>query len=157
MSFKTQADAKKFFARYGQEVGFGVKLYRSRPESKWVNCIHEGESKYYKLGEDRKRKKTSKRVKCKAAIWKKKVRGSDGGVLSYTVDYVNLDQNHSLLHSPATTQQFQCNKQRDSPMVELIGEMQDIRCPHHCIVNMVSNLHDGLDCIPMTHKDIANM
>ncbi|RLN42729.1 hypothetical protein C2845_PM01G42410 [Panicum miliaceum] len=52
MSFKTQADAKKYFARYGQEVGFGVKLYRSRPESKWVNCIREGASKYYKPGQD---------------------------------------------------------------------------------------------------------
>lgn len=157
MSFKTPKEAKDFFARYGQEVGFAVKLYRSRPDSKWVNCHREGTCTSQPPAEERKRKKTTKRCECAAAIRMKKVRGADGKVESYTVDYVNLIHNHELLPSPTITQQFHCNKQFDSPMVELIGAMQDTRCPNPSIVDMVDNLHDGSENIPMTLKDIANM
>lgn len=155
MIFKTVKEAKAFYARYGQEVGFGVKLYRSRPGSKWINCHREGTCK--SKVQDRKRKKTTKRCECNAAMRLKKVLGPDGKIDSYIVDYVNLHHNHQFLPSPTTTQQFHCNKQRDSPMIELIGAMQDSRCPHHCIVDMVANLHDGSDNIPMTQKDIENM
>jgi hypothetical protein len=40
MNFKTPQE--DFFAKYGENVGFGAKLYRERLESKWVNCIKEG-------------------------------------------------------------------------------------------------------------------
>jgi hypothetical protein len=99
MSFKTAQEAKICFAKYGLKVGFGVKLYRERHESKWLNCINEGPCKFYKHGGDRKRKKTTKRNMCKAAIWLKKVRDESGSIVSYTIDYVNLNHNHKLLLS----------------------------------------------------------
>jgi hypothetical protein len=119
------------------------KLYKRR-------CM-----KFYRPGEDRKRKKMTKRNMCKAAILLKKVRDQSGSIVSYTTDYVNLNHNHKLL--PSQSKQFECNKQLNSLMVEFIGAMQGSRSPRHCIVDMVSNMHDGPECIPMTHKDITNM
>jgi hypothetical protein len=99
MSFKTAQEQRLFFSKYGEKVGFGVKLYRERPESKWVNCIKEGSCKFYKPDEDHKRKKMTKRNMCKAAIQLKKVRDQNGSIVSYTIDYVNLNHNHKLLPS----------------------------------------------------------
>jgi hypothetical protein len=103
MNFKTPQEAKKFLAKYSEKVGFGVKLYRERPKSKWVNCIKEGACKFYKPGEDRKRKKITKRNMCKAAILLKKVRDQSGSIVSYSIDYVNLNHNHELLQSQLRT------------------------------------------------------
>lgn len=157
MVFKTVQDAKDFFVKYGQEVGFGVKLYRSYKDYKWINCNKEGSCTFHKKGEDRKRNKTTKRVSCKCGMKMKMIRDEEGNVSSYVVVYVKLHHNHTFLPSPSATAQFHCNKRRDSPMVEFIGAMQDSRIPNHCILDMMADMHGGPENIPMTHKDIANM
>jgi hypothetical protein len=157
MQFRSVQDAYGFYARYAGVVGFGIKKYREKHGCKWLNCVREGKCKFHKEGVLRVRKKTTKRVGCLAGLKLKKVYGVDGKLCSVVVDVARLSHNHDFLPSPSAAKNFHCNKALDPTYREFIGAMQDSRVPNHCVMDIMAEMHDGPENVPLTRRDLENM
>lgn len=158
MTFSGVQEAYLFYCRYAKAVGFGVKKFREKPHCKWINCTREGKCASRSPNNPKVRKKGTRRTGCNAGIKLKKIlHEDDRRLLAVSIDLVNLDHNHAFLQSNAATNHFHCHKQREPEMLEFVGAMQDSRVPHHCILDMMSEMHDGTENMPMTLKDIQNM
>lgn len=83
--------------------------------------------------------------------------GEDKRLWCVVIDLANLSHNHNFLPSPSTGKNFHCNKALDPTYREFIGSMHDSRVPSHCVVDMLAQLHDGLENVPLTWTDIKNM
>jgi hypothetical protein len=157
MQFRTVDDAYGFYAHYAEVVGFGIKKYREKRGSKWLNCVKEGKCKFHKEGGKRVRKKTTKRTGCLARLKLKKVYGDDRKLWCVVIELANLNHNHNFLPSPSATKNFHCNKALDPTYREFIGSMHDSRVPSHCVMDMMAEMHDGPQNVPLTQMDIKNM
>lgn len=157
MRFRSIEAAHAFYRDYADAVGFGIKLYRGKKRSKWMNYVREGKCKPKLKGDKRVRKKTSKRVGCKAGIKLRKVFAEDGSLQCVVIDLVNHCHNHPLLPSPSVTKNFHCNKETDPTYMEYIAGMQESRVQTHCILDHMANIHGGAEHVPLTEKDLENM
>jgi hypothetical protein len=41
--------------------------------------------------------------------------------------------------------------------MDFVGAMHDSRVPQHYIVDMISDMHDDLENVPITTQDLKNM
>ena len=73
MLFRSNVDeAYNFYSQYAYEVGFPLKKYRERKNSKWLNCSMEGKNAERVAGNPRIHNTCSKRTQCKAGMKLKK-------------------------------------------------------------------------------------
>lgn len=157
MLFKSVDSAFNFYARYAEVVRFGIKRYREKDGCKWLNCVREGTCKPKKKDGKPKRNRTTKRVRCLAGLKLRKIYGDDGRMCCVVIDVANLNHNHEFLPSPSGVKNFHCNKELDPTYREFIGVMQDSRVPNHCVMDMMAEMHNGPENVPLTRKDLENM
>jgi hypothetical protein len=106
----------------------------------------------------RKRNKFSARTQCKVGIKLRKIYDDDNKkVISLQIVLVNLEHNHEFITEDIEKKHLRCNKSRDPEFLEFVGVMQDSRVPQHCIVDFISNMHDGPKNIHVTTQDLKNM
>lgn len=72
------------------------------------------------------------------------------------IDQVILEHNHKLLPSPTITKNMECHKNRECEVTELVDDLQAWRVPHYCLLNVLFDMHDGEENMPMTTRDIEN-
>lgn len=158
MEFSSIAAAKRFYADYAERLGFGVKLYRgNKSKFKWINCVREGKNTERLTQETRKRKKTTKRVGCRAGIKLRKIYCEDRTVERVVIAYVNHNHNHPFLKGPGAAKHFHCNKESDPTYLEYITAMQRSRIHTTTIMDHMADLHGGAHHVPLTEKDLENM
>lgn len=148
MTFTSIKEAYQFYARYAAVVRFGIKKYREKHGCKWLNCVREGRCKPTLKNGKRVRKKTTKRVGCKAGLKLRKVYADDGTLCNVVIDLANLNHNHNFLPSQSGTKNFHCNRQLDPTYLEYIGRLQASRVPDHCLMDHMAELHDGAELVP---------
>lgn len=78
-------------------------------------------------------------------------------VIVVRIDLVNLKHNHEFITQATKKQHIRCNKIRDPEFMEFEGAMHDSRGPQHYIVDMISDMHDGPENVPITTHDLKNM
>jgi hypothetical protein len=78
-------------------------------------------------------------------------------VVSVRIELVNLDHNHDFVTQETKKQHLRCNKTRDLEFIDFVGAMHDSRVPQYCIVDMISDMHDGPENVPITTQDLKNM
>jgi hypothetical protein len=154
MQFRSIDAAYGFYARYAGVVGFGIKRYHEKHGCKWLSCVREGKCKFHKENGKRVRKKTTKRTGCLAGLKLRKVYGDDKRLWCVVIDLANLSHNHNFLPSPSAAKNFHCNKALDPTYREFIGSMHDSRVPSHCVMDMMAEMHDGPENVPLTRTDI---
>jgi hypothetical protein len=154
MTFKDVDDAYKFYKRYAYEVGFPLKKYREKTFSKWINCSREGKSAPKSNDTPRMRNRTSGRTQCKAGIKLKKYMMMKKMVVAAKFELVNLEHNHEFITDKAEKQHLRCNKSRDAEFINFVDAMHDSRVPQHCIVDFISDMHDGPENVSITTQDL---
>jgi hypothetical protein len=158
MTFKDVDDAYKFCKRYAYEVGFPLKKYREKTFSKWINCSREGKSVAKSNDTPRMRNRSSGRTQCKAGIKLKKIYDDENKMVVATkIELVNLEHNHEFITDEAEKQHLRCNKIRDAEFINFVDAMHDSRVSQHCIVDFISEMHDGSENVPVTAQDLKNM
>jgi hypothetical protein len=78
-------------------------------------------------------------------------------VVAAKIELVNLEHNHEFTTDEAEKQHLRCNKSRDAEFINFVDAMHDSRVPQHCIVDFISEMHDGPENIPVTAQDLKNM
>jgi hypothetical protein len=147
-----------FIKQYTYEVGFPVKRYREKTHCKWLNCSREGKCGSSAGDRPRVRRKQSGRTQCKVRIKLRKIYDDDKNSVIYVrIELVNLEHNHEFITQENEKRHLRCNKIRDPELVEFVGAMHDGRVPQHCIVDMISDMHDGPENVPITAQDLRNM
>jgi hypothetical protein len=68
MHFDSPEEAYIFYCYYTKMAGHGVSITKTHPEVCEFNCNKQGKWEFYKLGEERKTKKTSQKICCKAFV-----------------------------------------------------------------------------------------
>jgi hypothetical protein len=59
------------------------------------------------------------------------------------IELINLEHNHEFIMRETQKQHLRCNMTRDLEFMDFVGTLHDNRVPQHCIVDMISNMHDG--------------
>jgi hypothetical protein len=77
--------------------------------------------------------------------------------ISVQIDIVNLVHNHDFVTQETKKQHLRYNKTHDPEFMDFVGEMQDSRVPQHCIVDMISDMHDGPENVTIMAIDLKNM
>jgi hypothetical protein len=157
MTFKDVDDAYKFYKMCAYEVGFPLKKYREKTFSKWINCSREGRRAPKSNDTPRMRNRTSGRTQCKAGIKLKKIYDDEKMVVAAKIELVNLEHNHEFITYEVEKQHLRCNKSRDDEFINFVDAMHDRRVPQHCIVDFISEMHDGPENVPVTTQDMKNM
>jgi hypothetical protein len=78
-------------------------------------------------------------------------------VISVRINLVNLEHNHDFVTQENEKRHLHCNKARDPKFMDFVGAMHDSRVPQHYIVDMISDMHDDLENVPITTQDLKNM
>ena len=78
-------------------------------------------------------------------------------VVAAKIELVNLEHNHEFITDEAEKQHLRCNKIRDAEFINFVDAMHDSRVPQHCIVDFISEMHDGPENVPVTAQDLKNM
>jgi hypothetical protein len=106
----------------------------------------------------RMRNRSSGRTQCKAGIKLKKIyMMMKKMVVAAKIELVNLEHNHEFITDEAEKQHLRCNKIRDAEFINFVDAMHDSRVPQHCIVDFISEMHDGSENLPVTAQDLKNM
>ncbi|WVZ98225.1 hypothetical protein U9M48_043692, partial [Paspalum notatum var. saurae] len=158
MVFRSVDEAHKFYLRYAYEVGFPLKRCRGAKSHKWLNCLMEGKCEERTVDNPKVHKTSSKRTGCKAGMKLKFIYDDAGeNVVSIRIDILRLEHNHAFITDKAEKDRLFCNKSHDPAYREFIGAMQDSRVPHHCIMDLVMEMHGGPEFVPVTSQDVKNM
>jgi hypothetical protein len=75
-------------------------------------------------------------------------------VVAAKIELVNLEHNHEFITDEAEKQHLRCNKIRDAEFINFVDAMHDSRVPQHCIVDFISEMHDGPENVPVTAQDL---
>ena len=73
------------------------------------------------------------------------------------IEIVNIEHNHDFVTQETVKQHLCCNKTRDLEFIDFVGAMDDSRVPQHYIVDMISDMHDGRENVPITTQGLKNM
>jgi hypothetical protein len=118
----------------------------------------EGKNAERAVGNPRMRNICSKRTQCKAGMkLKKNYDDARENVISVRIDLVNFEHNHEFLKKDTEKDQLQCNKTHDPEYMEFLSVMQERRIPQYYIMDFVSEMHGGLENVPVTTQYMSNM
>jgi hypothetical protein len=154
LTFKDIDDAYKFYKSYAYEVGFPLTEFREKTFSKWINCSREGKSAPKPNDTPRMRNRNSGRTQCKAGIKLKKYMMMKKNVVAAKIELVNLEHNHEFITDESEKQHLRCNKSQDAEFINFVDAMHDSRVPQHCIVDFISDMHDGSENVPVIVQDL---
>lgn len=132
-----------------------MKIYREKTHCKWLNCSREGKCATSGCDKLRVRRKRYGKMQRKAGIKLRKIYDDEKkNVIVVHIYLVNLDHNHEFITQATAKQHLHCNKTHDPEFMEFEGAMHDSRVPQHYIVDMISDMHNGPENVPITTHDL---
>ncbi|KAE8785845.1 protein FAR1-RELATED SEQUENCE 5-like [Hordeum vulgare] len=118
--------------------------------SRLYACSREGNSTFYKPGEERKRAKMSRRVNCKAAV-KMKKKGKE-----WIYEKVLLKHSHTLNPDACELKHIRSHKNKDPVIMELIDDLQTCDVSPNATMNVLTRFHGNRDLMPWNERDLQN-
>jgi hypothetical protein len=82
--------------------------------------------------------------------------GCNKEVTSVTIEVFEPSHNHPMLTKQAAKHYYSA-KRRDPSYMEFINQLNDARVPQPSIIDLMENMHGGLENMPLTKRDLMNM